>query len=170
MSGAEPLFRVLFVCTGNTCRSPLAAAALECALGDVADRVEVNSAGTAAKEGAPASEGSRLVAERAGLDLSRHRSRRLDRAALRDVDLVLLMDPRDLPVVRALDPKAAATTYGLADFAEPAPSGEAIPDPFGGSPEAYEECLRRIETHLDRVVPYVKAAIEQRAADAKKPS
>ena len=167
MTGADPRFRVHFVCTGNTCRSPLAAAALVRALGDLADRVEVTSAGTAARDGAPASEGSRRVADGAGLDLSRHRSRRLDRAALQGMDLVLLMDPHDLARVRALDSEASANTYGLADFAEPAPSGEAIPDPFGGSPEAYEECLRRIEAHLERVVPYVRAALEQRAAGAK---
>ncbi len=167
MPGFEPLFRVLFVCTGNTCRSPLAAAALARALGDRAAQVEVTSAGTAAFDGAPASEGSRSVAVRAGLDLSGHQSRRLDRDRLAGVDLVLLMDPRDLVHVRALDSEAAGQTWGLADFAQPAPTGEAIPDPFGGSPEAYEECLRRIEFHLERVVPYVTAALEQRAADAK---
>ena len=170
MSGFEPLFRVLFVCTGNTCRSPLAAAAFTRALGERAARVEVTSAGTAAFDGAPASEGSRRVAAAAGLDLSRHRSRRLDSAMLAGVDLVLLMDPRDLAHVRALDPEAADQTYGLADFAQPAPTGEPVPDPYGGSPEAYEECLRRIEAHLERVVPYVTAALEQRAADAQKPS
>ena len=168
MPGAEPLFRVLFVCTGNTCRSPLAAAALVRALGDRAGQVEVTSAGTAAFDGAPASEGSRQVAARSGLDLSRHKARRLDRAVLSGVDLVLLMDPRDLPQVRALDPEAAEQSYGLADFARPAATGEPVPDPFGGSPEAYEECLRRIEVHLERVVPYVTAALDQRAAE--KPS
>ena len=167
MSGAEPLFRVLFVCTGNTCRSPLAAAALRRALGAEATRVEIGSAGTGAFEGAPASAHARRAAERSGLDLSGHASRRLDGALLSGVDLVLLMDPRDLAQVRALDPEAAAQTYGLADFAQPRPTGEAIPDPYGGSPEAYEECLRRIESHLERVVPYVRAALEERAADAK---
>lgn len=168
MPGAEPLFRVLFVCTGNTCRSPLAAAALERALGDRAGQVEVSSAGTHATDGAPASEGARHAALRAGLDLSHHRARRLDRAVLSGVDLVLLMDPRDLGSVRALDPEAAEQAYGLADFAQPRATGEAVPDPYGGSPEAYEECVRRIERHLERVVPYVTAALDQRAAE--KPS
>jgi protein-tyrosine-phosphatase len=170
MSGAEPLFRVLFVCTGNTCRSPLAAAALKRALGAEAARVEIGSAGTGAFEGAPPSANAVRAADRDGLDLTGHRSRRLDRALLAGVDLVLLMDPRDLPQVKALDPEAAAQTYGLADFAKASPTGEAIPDPYGGSPEAYEECLRRIESHLERVAPYVRAALEERAADAKKPS
>jgi protein-tyrosine-phosphatase len=166
MPGADPLFRVLFVCTGNTCRSPLAAAALVRALGDRAERVEVTSAGTAALPGAPATEGARRAAARAGLDLEAHASRRLDASILDGVDLVLLMDPRDHALVRALDPEAAEQTWGLADFARPAPSGEAIPDPYGGSAEAYEETLRRIELHLARVVPYVRAALEERSAGA----
>ena len=94
MSAPDPLFRVLFVCTGNTCRSPLAQAALVRALGDTAAKVAVGSAGTAASDGAPASPPSRDVARRAGLDLEGHRSRRLNRDLLAAADLVLLMDPR----------------------------------------------------------------------------
>jgi len=170
MPGALPLFRLVFVCTGNTCRSPLAEVALRRALGNLADRVEVASAGTAAAEGAPASEMSRRVAAAAGLDLEGHRSRRLDGAVLAGADLVLLMDPRDRTRVRALDPTKVEQTYGLADFGRAAPTGEMIPDPYGASLEAYEECLRRIEDHLERVVPYVRAALEVRSSDAREPS
>src|SRR5258705_5590356 len=62
MSELPPELCVLFVCTGNTCRSPLAAIALRAELGDDAASVEVSSAGTAATPGQPASEGSRRVA------------------------------------------------------------------------------------------------------------
>jgi len=163
MSVPDPLFRVLFVCTGNTCRSPLAQVALVRALGDDAARVAVTSAGTAAFEGSPASAPSVDVARRAGLDLSAHRSRRLDPALLAEADLVLLMDPRDRALVERLDAAAAARTHALADFGRDRPTGEAIPDPYGGSLEAYEECLRRIAAHLERVVPHVRAQVAARA-------
>jgi len=66
MATPDSAVRVLFVCTGNTCRSPLAAAAMVAELGADAHRVEVASAGTSASEGQPASEGTRDVAARAG--------------------------------------------------------------------------------------------------------
>src|SRR5438270_11640572 len=71
----NPVIRVLFVCTGNTCRSPLAATALRAELGEDAPFVEVSSAGIAATAGQPAREGSRRVAQADGLDLSAHRYR-----------------------------------------------------------------------------------------------
>src|ERR1043166_796174 len=75
LSSPNPALRVLFICTGNTCRSPLAAVALRAELGDDAAHVEVASAGIGASPGQPASEGSRRVAAEDGFDLSGHRSR-----------------------------------------------------------------------------------------------
>jgi protein-tyrosine-phosphatase len=66
-----------------------------------------------------------------------------------------------------LDPEAADRTYSLADFGEKEPTEEVIPDPFGASSEAYEECLRRIELHLGRVVPYILAELREREVGAK---
>jgi len=170
MSGTERPFRVLFVCSGNTCRSPLAEAALKRMLGESAGKVEVRSAGVSAWDGAPASDGARAVARRHGLDLEGHQSRRLTSAILAGQDLVLLMNPGDLLRVRALDPEGGAEVFGLADFGRSRPEGVGVPDPYGGPPEAYEETLARIEEHLGRVMPYIQAELREREVGARKPS
>src|SRR5436189_6303067 len=82
---------VLFVCTGNICRSPLAASLLERALQERGIEVTVASAGTGAWDGAPASEGAYLVGLERGLDLSGHRARLLTREIVEDADLILTM-------------------------------------------------------------------------------
>src|SRR2546426_12389755 len=82
---------VLFVCTGNICRSPLAASLLERALKERGIEATVTSAGTGAWDGAPASEGAYLVALERGLDLSNHRARLLTRELVEEADLILTM-------------------------------------------------------------------------------
>jgi protein-tyrosine phosphatase len=167
MSGPAPLFRVLIVCTGNTCRSPLAEVALRRALGELAPKVEIRSAGTGALDGTPASSGARGAAKAAGLDLEGHTSRRLSAELLDGVDLVLLMDPRDRARVRALDPEAADQAFGLAGFGRPESADQAIPDPFGGSAEEYRVTLQHIDEHLARVVPYIRAGLRERETGAQ---
>ncbi len=95
--------RLLFVCTGNTCRSPLAEAiarkvAVERGLGDV----EVASAGTSAWDGAPASDGALLVGMERRLDLSGHRAQSLTRRLVEASDLILAMGPHHLDRIEAL--------------------------------------------------------------------
>src|SRR5438093_12265401 len=102
MPSSEPGLRILFVCTGNTCRSPMAAAALELELGADASRVEISSAGTAAWEGQPATALSLEVAARDGVDLGRHRSRRVTPDLLRAADRILVMEPSHVSLVQAL--------------------------------------------------------------------
>ena len=154
-------FRLVLLCTGNTCRSPMAAAAFREELGADAGRVEVLSAGIAAWDGQSASAGASEAAARAGLDLSAHRSRRPSGELLRGADLVLVMEREHARAAETLgaDP---GRTHVLSEWPEPGEPEFSVSDPFGGSLEAYEECLSRIRRHVRRIVPHVRGLLRSR--------
>jgi protein-tyrosine-phosphatase len=135
MSSREPVLRVLVVCTGNTCRSPLVAAALLDQLGPDRVRVDVGSAGTAAWEGQPATANAVAVAAQEGIDLAGHRSRRATPELARGADLVLVMEREHARAMQALgaDPRR---THVLSEWPEPGDPGLPVSDPFGDVREA----------------------------------
>jgi protein-tyrosine phosphatase len=163
MGSREAQYRLLLLCTGNTCRSPLAAAAFQEELGADAGKVELVSAGTAAWDGQPASAGAREAAARAGLDLLAHRSRRAVSRLVRDADLILVMEREHARAAEALgaDP---GRVHLLSEWPEPGEPAQPVSDPLGGSLEAYEECLSRIRRHVRRIVPHVREALRARLA------
>jgi protein-tyrosine phosphatase len=141
----------------------MAAALLRRELGADAERVEVQSAGTAAWEGYPATDSSIQVAASNGVDLEEHRSRRLTPALVRESDLILVMERAHLTAVHTLgaDPKKV---HLLSEYPPPGEPSWPVSDPFGASIEAYEECWRRIQRHLERVVPSIQEALRARSA------
>lgn len=135
--------RILLVCTGNTCRSPMAEVLLRAELARRGlEGVEVGSAGTGAWEGAPASEGSYLVMLERGEDLSAHRARQLTRELVASADLVLTMSRSHLARVRELG--AAGRAHLLAAYAGEGEDVE-VRDPFGGDLAEYRATLAELE-------------------------
>ncbi|HUR92716.1 MAG TPA: low molecular weight protein arginine phosphatase [Gemmatimonadaceae bacterium] len=139
--------KVLFVCSGNTCRSPLAEAMAR-KLG--AERglsgVTFGSAGTGAVSGAAASEGSMLVGVERGLDLSTHRSRALTREIVAENDLILGMS--DQHVEHAVELGGEGKTFLLDDFATSGQSRDWVTDPFGQDLMAYRSSADDIERQV----------------------
>lgn len=147
-------FRLLFVCTGNTCRSPLAEALAREGVRRLGwSNVEVASAGVAAASGEPASEGSSRAAARHGLDLTAHRAAFVTPEALARADVVLAMSPGHLERLAEWGAREKASL--LTDFAaavDPDGVPDAVPDPFGGSDEAYEATYVLLERLVDRAL------------------
>lgn len=144
---AKPL--IVLVCTGNTCRSPMAAGLLRKRLetaGELWKQVNVISAGVAANDGAMASPQAVDVMEAQGVDISCHESRPLSDAIMHRADVVLTMTRGHRAAILAAWPDMANCVHTLRH------DGGDIADPVGGSLELYEQCAQQIAGELDRWV------------------
>jgi protein-tyrosine-phosphatase len=137
--------RILLVCTGNICRSPMAEGFLKAALSEKGIRgVEVASAGTYALVGNPAELQALEVMRPFGVDLSEHRARPLSMELIRWADAILVMSPQHWAFVEEMESGAADKVRLLGAYAPRGEPDEAIDDPYGGSTHLYRSCAVEI--------------------------
>ncbi len=143
--------KILLVCTGNICRSPIAAALLQRALAERrVEGMEVASAGTGAWDGAPVSEGAYLVGLERGLDLSSHRARLLTRELVEEADLVLTMARHHRARVDELG--GEGHVFVLGEFAGREGDEAEVSDPFGGELQVYRDTFTELEGLIQATV------------------
>ncbi|HEU4726176.1 MAG TPA: low molecular weight protein-tyrosine-phosphatase [Candidatus Eisenbacteria bacterium] len=158
------MIRVLVICTGNTCRSPMGEVALRALLPpDLAAQVVVESAGTGAGEGAPATPLAVATAASHGLHLEGHRARALTPRLVREADLVLAMEPRHAEWARTLAPDALDRIHLVTEQgAEGGAAAAGVRDPLGGTAEEYADTFHLIRSHLLRWLPVIRGEVERR--------
>ena len=162
---------LLFVSTGNTCRSPMAAAYLKKLLDERKVRsIEVRSAGVMTIAGLLSTDESKQMLEPYNVSLDRHRSQPLTEEMLRRADLVLGMTPFHVQMSLRLLDSARDKMHLLKEYTKTDPKNRPIPDPMGCTLEVYKKCFRQIKIACDRLIdmPFVtgKAVKAPRSATA----
>ncbi|HTP10127.1 MAG TPA: low molecular weight protein arginine phosphatase [Anaerolineae bacterium] len=147
MNDQTPPRSVLFVCTANQCRSPMAEALLKslAAQRGVTDRWQIQSAGTWAEPGRPATQLAQLVMRQRNIDLSHHRSRPVDANLLTAAHVILVMTQHHQEALQAEFPEIQGKVLLLSQLID---RKFDIEDPFNGSVDDYELCATDLQNIL----------------------
>ena len=137
--------RVLMVCTGNICRSPLA----EYWLAREMPALTVSSAGVGALVGHPADDHAIAVGEANGLDLTAHRARQIDMTLVHDNDLILVMEQGQARWINQNFPQSRGRVFLLGHWTDKEP----VPDPYRQSREQFEAIYEVIDRQLKGWLP-----------------
>ncbi|GBD92648.1 low molecular weight protein-tyrosine-phosphatase wzb [bacterium BMS3Abin05] len=151
-------FTVLFVCTGNSCRSPMAEGIFRRGIPvERWDKIRVLSAGTGSFDGSPPTRWAIEVSAENGIDISEHRSRALRKHHLAQSDIVFVMEKEHLKFIHELFPNYQENVYLLKAFDRQKKDHKnlEIPDPIGKNKKFYRKVFRELEKEIHRINPRI---------------
>jgi len=154
---------VLFVCLGNICRSPTAHGVFEAMLQEqgLSDRIEVDSAGTSGWHiGASSDPRSSEAAGRRGYDMSHIRARQVSAEDFSTFDYILAMDDQNLADLQALKPSGFSGCLDLFLNFSNAYAGQAVPDPYYGGEQGFEQVLDMVEDGSRGLLRRIASSLE----------
>ncbi|RMG62031.1 MAG: low molecular weight protein arginine phosphatase [Calditrichaeota bacterium] len=161
------MYRILFICTGNICRTPMAESLLRAKVlqEGLEALISVDSAGTWANEGLPPTELSVTVIQEAGLEPPVHRSKHVDSHLMQRADLVLCMGEHHKRDLQAIFPQHQDKIFTLREFNRHHPTSRAsIEDPFGRNIDQYRKVFQIIRDEVERIWPEIKRRARAKAA------
>ena len=158
-------FMILFVCTGNTCRSPMAEGALRSLLEkERPGKFEIMSAGTAAAANFPATMYANEAAKIWDVDLSGHLSQPLSPAVIDEADLILGMTSQHVREVLRMRKDAGDKTFLFKNFPDGEIDGEPVIDPIGASLETYNKTFLEIGEYLGNMRDEIVKRIDEKTS------
>jgi protein-tyrosine-phosphatase len=144
--------RVLFVCTGNICRSPMAMGLARKHADSTGLDLAFSSAGVMTRNGLPASEHAVGVMGEQAIDIGAHRSRLLSAGILKEADLVVAMEEEHRLAIREFPESAMVRIPLLSEWGGEEAPGPGIDDPIGGSRKDYRKSAKTIESYIVRAL------------------
>ena len=145
---------VLFVCTGNTCRSPMAEALFLHRQGDMGWKAR--SAGVFAEMGAPASPNSVAALAEIGIDLSNHRSQTVTAELVKEADLIVTMSSGHAHHICDRFPEVGHKVFLINAFGTSKVPAD-VSDPFGGSLNTYKRTRDEIDRALSDLILFIRS-------------